>query len=372
MRIKQLLILVVTSLTLSACAMSPGMYMGSPERVEQSLESDESLQDAGVPIASITTIDADFIRNQVQHRPAIDNVSHLLGNGQGSYTVGAGDILNIIVWNHPELSLAGATAAASTQGGNVGNGYNVSADGRIQFPFAGAIKVAGLTELQIRSKLTQALATYITDPQVTVRVQAYRNGRVYLDGELNNPGQQNLDDIPMSLTEAISRAGGLSKEADRSSIILTRQGQETRINLARLVEQGVNPNRIMLKNGDMVRVNHRDRAKIFMLGEVFKPQPIVMNDGELSLAQALGEAGGPNITSHPGQVYVIRANKNQQAEIYHLDANSPTALILASGFELQPQDIVYIDPARVVRWNRVISNILPSYSAVIRTIDFTD
>lgn len=372
MRIKNLLLLAVTSVTLSACAMAPGMYMGSPQSAQQALESDESLQDGDTPIASLTSIDAEFIRNQAQHRPAIDNVSHLMGNGQGAYTVGAGDILNIIVWNHPELSLAGATAAASTQGGNVGNGYNVSADGRIQFPFAGAIKVAGLTELQIRNKLTQALATYITDPQLTVRVQAYRNGRVYLDGELNNPGQQNLDDIPMSLPEALSRAGGLTENADRSSIILTRQGQETRINLARLVEQGVNPNRIMLKNGDMVRVNNRDRAKIFMLGEVFKPQSVVMNDGQLTLAQALGEVGGANIHSHPGQIYVIRADKNQQAEIYHLDANSPTALILASGFELQPQDIVYIDPARVVRWNRVISNILPSYSAVIRTVDITD
>ena len=122
----------------------------------------------------------------------------------------------------------------------------------------------------------------------------------------------------------------------------------------------------------MVRVNNRDRAKIFMLGEVFKPQSVVMNDGQLTLAQALGEVGGANNHSHPGQIYVIRADKNQQAEIYHLDANSPTALILASGFELQPQDIVYIDPARVVRWNRVISNILPSYSAVIRTVEVTD
>ena len=371
MPIKKLLLLAVTSVTLSACAMAPGMYMGSPDDAQYELENNENLKDGDNPIASLISINAELIREQAQHQPAIDAVDHLTSSAS-AYTVGPGDILNIIVWDHPELSLAGATQAASIEGGNVGTGYNVSADGRIQFPFAGAVKVAGLTELQIRNKLTSALSTYITEPQLTVQIRSYRNQRVYLSGEVNRPGLQNLDDIPMSLPEALNRAGGLTKEADRSSIVLNRQGQETRINLTRLIEQGLNPNRIMLKNGDMVRVNNRDRAKVFLLGEVIRPQSLVMNDGQLTLAQALGEAGGANISSHPGQVYVIRADKNKQAEIYHLDANSPVSLILASRFELHPQDIVYIDPARVVRWNRVISNILPSYSAVLGTVNVTD
>lgn len=345
--------------------------MGSPDAAQRELENNEKLNSSETPAAQLISIDAELLKAQAEHRPALDNINHLIGI-PSAYTVGPGDIVNIIVWDHPELSLAGATGAASTQGANVGHGYTVSADGRIQFPYAGAVKVAGLTENQIRTRLTNALATYITDPQLTVQVRSYRNRRVYLSGEVNNPGQQNLDDIPMSLPEALSRAGGFSKEADRSSIVLTRGGQKTRINLARLLEQGFDPNRIMLKNGDVLRVNHRDRSKVFLLGEVFKPHALVMNDGQLTLAQALGEAGGPNISSNPGQVYVIRADKNRQPEVYHLDANSPTALILASGFELQPQDIIYVDPARVVRWNRVISNILPSYTAAIRTVDLTN
>ncbi|MFA5702720.1 MAG: polysaccharide biosynthesis/export family protein [Advenella sp.] len=364
MRIKTTLLLAVTSAALSACAMAPGMYMGGPESARHELENNEQLKDGEAPAGALISINAELIKQQSLNQPAYNSVNHLFGT-PGAYTVGPGDVLNIIVWDHPELSLAGATAATSSEGGNVGNGYNVSSDGRIQFPFAGAVKVAGLTELQIREKLTKTLATYITSPQLTVRVQSYRNSRVYLDGEVNSPGLQNLNDIPMTLPEALNRAGGLTKEADRSSIVLSRQGKETHINLAKMTEQGINPNRIMLKNGDMLRVNNRDRAKIFMLGEVLKPAALTMHDGQLTLAQALGEAGGPNISSNPGQVYVIRKGKQEQAEIYHLNANSPTALILASGFQLQPQDMVYVDPARVVRWNRVISNILPSYGAVV-------
>lgn len=370
MRIKTTLLLAVTSAALSACAMAPGMYMGGPGSAQHELENDEKLKDGEAPAGALITIDAELIKQQSLNQPVDSNVNHLFGNPT-AYTVGPGDVLNIIVWDHPELSLSGATAATSSAGGNVGNGYYVSTDGRIQFPFAGTVKVSGLTELQIRDKLTKSLATYITSPQVTVQVQSYRNSRIYLDGEISTPGLQNLNDIPMTLPEAINRAGGFTQNADRSSIVLTRQGKETRINLAQLTEQGINPNRIMLKNGDMLRVNSRDRAKVFMLGEVLRPQSLVMNDGQLTLAQALGEAGGTSIASNPGQIYVIRKGKQEQAEIYHLDANSPTALILASGFQLSPQDMVYVDPARVVRWNRVISNILPSYGAVISaTNDF--
>lgn len=370
LRLRRIVVSVIAAVALSACAMSPGMYMGSPADAQRQLESDERFKSGDVSIGRLVSIDAELLKQQRQRSPAVEDVSHLYADA-GAYRVGPGDILNIIVWDHPELSLAAATAAASIEGGNVGTGYNVSRDGRIQFPFAGAVKVAGLTELQVRDKLTKLLAVYITDPQLTVQVRTYRNSRVYVEGEVNSPGLLNVDDIPMTLLEALNRAGGFTPNADRSTITLSRNGQKTTINLARLIDQGINPNRVLLKHGDILRVEHRDKTKVFLIGEVLSPQALTMHDGELTLAQALGEAGGASIASNPGQIYVIRNGVDGKADIYHLDANSPVALILASGFQLQPRDLVYIDPARVVRWNRVISNIVPSYGAVVSTIDAT-
>src|SRR3546814_4301210 len=131
----------------------------------------------------------------------------------------------------------------STSHADVGNGYNVNPDGTIQFPFIGPIKLVGLTESAARELLTRRLSKYVQDPQITVRIQAYRNGRIYVDGEVRTPGLQTLDDIPMTLPEAINRAGGFSEEADRSFIALTRNDKTIRINLPRLTRQGVNPNR---------------------------------------------------------------------------------------------------------------------------------
>ena len=85
----------------------------------------------------------------------------------------------------------------------------------------------------------------------------------------------------------------------------------------------------------------------------------------LMLNEALGDSGGINPGSaDPRQIYVVRSANYEKPEVYHLDARSPMAYALAEGFELQARDVVYVDPVPLVRWNRVISLILPSAQAV--------
>jgi hypothetical protein len=90
-------------------------------------------------------------------------------------------------------------------------------------------------------------------------------------------------------------------------------------------------------------------------------------------AEALGDAGGINPTSgDPRQVYVIRNGAAGNPQIFHLDARTAVAYALAEGFELKARDVVFVDPVPLVSWNRVISLILPSASAVILTRDTAD
>lgn len=358
--------IMFAAVILSACSMSPGMYIGPPE------DAAKAIKDEGAPPGALMTITPELINQQ---RAALDtnvkdNVKRLFDVGT-EYRIGAGDILNIVIWNHPELALAPASTNAATDSASqaeVGNGYNVSADGLIQVPFVGAVKVTGLTEFQARTTLTRLLSQYINDPQLTVRIQAYRHGRVYVDGEVRKPGLLTINDIPLTLPEAINRAGGFTTDADRSSIILTRDGVPTDINLPDLTRMGVNPARILLHSGDLLRVVNRDESKVFLLGDVTSPRSQPMNNGQLTLAQALGEAGGVRPeTGNARQIYVIRKGNNGRAEIYHLDASVPTAFVLAADFDLKARDMVFVDPAPIVRWNRVISMLLPSYGAVVTT-----
>jgi len=229
--------------------------------------------------------------------------------------------------------------------------------------------VAGLTSSELHQQLTTQLSRYLRHPKLSVRVLAYRSQRVYVDGEVKQPGVQPINDLPMTLTEAINRAGGMNPTADQSRIIIQRDGKSYPINLPQLVQRGVNPASIMLASGDVIRVLSRDESKIFISGEVTSPRALPMRNGRLTLNEALGEAGGINpVTGDARQVYVIRRS-SAESMVYRLDANAPGALAVAEGFELNPKDVVYVAATPLTNWNRTISAMIPGAlpTAVIAT-----
>ena len=317
------------------------------------------------PQGVITPITPALVRAQISSRPkAVDpEVQRLVGQPV-PYTIGAGDVIGIVVYNHPELQQSaaiGGTQSIDPTGISSAPGFIVSADGLVSFPFVGRIKVAGLTEIDASELFEKRLARFLKNPQVNVRIQSFRSRRAYVEGEVRTPGTQIFTDIPMTLIEAINRAGGITPLGDRSFVTLTRNNETTLINLMQLQEVGLNPNRIQLQSGDLVTVRHRDESKVFVMGEIARPSALAMRNGRLSLNEALGEAGGPNLTTaNTGQIYVIRNNAEGLPVVFHLNANAPTALALADSFALRPKDVVYIDPVPLVNWNRIISLILPS------------
>jgi polysaccharide export outer membrane protein len=219
---------------------------------------------------------------------------------------------------------------------------------------------AGMTVQELENALIQRLSRVFKNPQLSVRVTAFRSKRAYIEGEVRIPGLLVFTDIPMTLAEAINRAGGLAPTGDRSLITLTRDGKTIPLDLVALSEAGIDPTRIPLKNGDLLMARGRDERKVSVMGEVNAQITVPLRNGRLSLNDALNEAGGVNLNlANPRQIYVIRNEADGQA-IFHLDARTPTALAMADGFALRPKDVVYVDPVPLVQWNRVISLILPS------------
>jgi polysaccharide export outer membrane protein len=296
------------------------------------------------------------------------DLSQLLLPHQSRYTIGRGDILSIVVWDHPELAAGGmtaATAAADVTASSAANantsqpGFVVDHQGRIQFPFAGLLPVEGLTEDEARAHLTQKLAKYIANPNITLRVQSYRSKRVYIDGEVKSPGLQAINDIPMTLVEALNRAGGLLPTADQSRIALERGDERYRINLRELVQKGINPGNIMLAHGDVVRVHSRDESKVFVSGEVVTPRALPMHDGRLTLNEALGETGGISpLSGDARQIYVVRKTP-ERTRVFQLDARLTGSIAMAESFDLRPKDVVYVAASPLAKWNRHLSLLFP-------------
>jgi polysaccharide export outer membrane protein len=296
-------------------------------------------------------------------------LSRLMVSNPAPYAIGSGDVLSIVVWDHPELAGGGMTAAAAAADANGTNssavanttqpGFVVDHQGRIQFPFAGLLPVEGLTEEAARALLTNKLARYIANPNITLRVQSYRSKRVYIDGEVKQPGLQAINDIPMTLVEALNRAGGLLPTADQSRIALERGEARYRINLRDLVQKDINPGNIMLAPGDVVRVHSRDESKVFVSGEVVTPKALTMHNGRLTLNEALGETGGISpLSGDARQIYVVRKTP-ERTRVFQLDARLTGSLAMAESFELRPKDVVYVAASPLANWNRNISLLFP-------------
>ncbi len=292
---------------------------------------------------------------EVQAESALKETLAKVTSHSADYRIGPGDILSIVVWDHPELTTPAGQYRTADQAGTV-----VAEDGSIYYPYVGYLSVTGKTTRQIRELLANKLSKYIERVQLDVRMAVYRSKRVYVVGEVAKPGLQEITDVPMTVLEAVNRAGGFSLEADHSRVLLTRKGQIYRINIQGMYEQGQIDQNILLQDGDILNVSDRSANKIFVLGEVSKPGSLVMNKKRSTLAEALADSGYVNQDrANPRWIYVMRGDE-AVPQIFHLDASSPDAMLLADRFPLEARDIIYVDAADVVRWNRVITNILPT------------
>lgn len=294
-----------------------------------------------------------------------DNADKNTRQGEQAYEyfVGPGDVLNVTVWDHPELTIPAGSLRSATEAGNW-----VHADGSIFYPYVGRIAVEGLDVTAIRDLITQRMSKYIESPQVDVTVAAFRSQRVYVTGEVMQPGAAPITNIPMRLIDAVNAAGGLSKLADWRTVTLTRDGQEKIYSLQALYQKGDASQNILLKNNDVINVGSNADNKVFVLGEVKDARSVFMDRNGLSLAGALSETGGLNeMTSNARGVFVMRRGAEggePRINVYQLNAKNAAALVLADQFALQPRDIVYVTAAPLARWNRVIQQILPTVQTV--------
>lgn len=291
---------------------------------------------------------------QIARSQMSSNLSALVRSSNSmNYRIASSDVLSIILVDYPDINAAGAS------------GYPVDQQGFIQFPLIGRIQAGGLSVPQFTANLSSRLQRYLkyADPQV--KVTEYRGNKFFIDGEVNKPGEFNITDAPVSLYSAISMAGGTTGEGDSNNIVLRRNGTDYRMGLQSLQQAGLSANQIYVQNGDSIHVVSEDINKVYVLGEFGKVAPVPILDQGLSLAQVVGESSGLNSnTANAAKIYVVRDQPEyQRTNIYYVDMQALTSFPLASRFEMLPNDIVYVDPTGLTRWNRVLSAILPSTSA---------
>jgi len=164
-----------------------------------------------------------------------------IGKGE-PYTLGKGDVIEIIVRNQPEFS----------------GKFVIGPDGNIQYRFVGDIKAEGLTKEELKKIIIEKLKKYVKIPQVSVAILEYRSKFVYILGEVNRLGKYPMMGDKVSLRDAIIAAGLPRDTAALRRVYVIKPDKEKpvykKVDLYKLLYKGILKEDVILTAGDLVVV----------------------------------------------------------------------------------------------------------------------
>ena len=170
----------------------------------------------------------------------------------GEYIMCPGDALDITVLGHEDLS----TVTAAPEGK-----YIVRPDGKLSFPLIGEVDITGMTIAQFTQALEQRLSAYLVNPQITVNIAKLGTTRVYVLGEVKNPGLYELDKAHNDL-DAIGKAQGFTKDAAKKKVFLIHKdhkGEPIKVNLNDILKKGDVSQNYALAEGDLLYLTSNGR-----------------------------------------------------------------------------------------------------------------
>lgn len=334
-------------LALSACSDGYVVFPTTPEG-QRALGDD----------VEVVVLDATNIGNYTS--PARGHrASSLPAGRQWTYHVGPGDILSVIVFNHPELTLPAGPQRSAAE-----SGFQVGSDGTITYPYIGSVRASGRPVEQIRADISQRLATFIPDPQVEVRIAAYNAQAVVVSGEVRTPNRQPLTAVALTLIEAINAAGGFTEHADPRIVSVQRGGRVYHVDVQGFLSGGLTQNNPVLRNGDVVSVPRRRAEEAYLLGEVARPDVIDLSLEPITLTQAITRRGGLQQPRADARGVLVFRAAGARTRVFQLDTSSPAGLLLGTRFVLEPGDVVYVLRSPLQRWNDTIVRLLPTVQAI--------
>ena len=158
------------------------------------------------------------------------------------YVIGPEDVLTVIVWRENDMSVDATT---------------VRPDGMITVPVINDVAAAGLTPQQLRDRITEVAAKYVTDPNITVVVKAINSRNVYITGQVLKPGRYPLA-AASTVLQLIATAGGLAEYADGENVRVVRiesgRTSSLRFNYNEVARGRALDQNIELKPGDTIVV----------------------------------------------------------------------------------------------------------------------
>jgi polysaccharide export outer membrane protein len=270
--------------------------------------------------------------------------------------IGVGDALAVAVYE-PSGALFGPRGNASSVQSGSQNLPPVVVDrnGAVGIPFAGNVRVAGLTSSQAADAIRRALIGKVGNPQVIVSIAENASNAVTVLGEVKNPGRAPLSLSADRILDVIAAAGGSTRPIEDVLVNIQRDGQTFTAPLSAVTTDFAE--NVRLARGDQVNLTFRPR-RFSTFGALGAVRQTDIPAGPLTLAGALSGAGGLDTNAaNARRVLVFRFERPEVAHalgltqaptvrgvpvVYQLDLSEGAGLFTASNFLIQPDDILYV------------------------------
>lgn len=350
------LLLLATLLPMAACSLLPSAGPGRGD-------IDRQQQRGPQPAFELIDIGSAAVATE-KWRVQDGFAARFAGNGKPPVAViGVGDGVAVEIWEAGSDTLFSSRAASSSAATSSARNASlaeqtVAADGSLNLPFAGRIKVAGRTAIEVEQLLTKALAGKAARPQVIVHVRN-NSGTVTVAGDVAAGARVPLSVRGERLLEVLAAAGGVRAPSYETRIQLTRAGVSVSLPLLRVLQDP--RENIYLQAGDLI-VATRQPQSFTAFGATGRNAQIEFGAEKISLIEAVAKTGG--LLDHradPRGVYLFRYEPravvkalrgatpstapSDQAEVqvvYRLDLAQASSYFLARRFAMRDGDIVYV------------------------------
>jgi polysaccharide biosynthesis/export protein len=291
-------------------------------------------------------------------------------------TFGVGDIVSVTIF---EAAAGGLfiPAEASVRPGNFITLPNqpVDSKGNISIPYAGNIRAAGRTQVQVQQAIVDALKNRAIEPQAVVALVDQRTSLVSVLGDVNAPNRFPASHAGEHILDAITRAGGPKSAGYDEWVMLERDGRRALAPFGALIYEPIN--NIYVHPNDTIYL-YKEPQQFLMFGALSGsglfgiPGVINFDAWRMSLAEAVGKAGGLNDNqADAGAVFLYRGETRDVAQqlgidcakfqgpiipvIYSLNFRDPAVYFLATKFEMRNKDVIYVSNAVTVEANKAIN-----------------
>ena len=230
---------------LTACNLSPGMYMST--KYDNSSKQEFAYIESIDEYVEIRNISEDIVLDQINK------------NSDG-YFIGNGDQIAITIWGLSEIfPIANVSPDLNLR--------KVDSNGNIYFPYVGLVKASGKTQDQLRADLIKKLSQFFNSPQLDITIARFNSQKVYMLGEVTQPKKINLTDVPLTLADALGEVKGLSTLTSAGSevFIVRKEYEDLPAIIYRADLQSpsgfIVAGNFYLKNNDIVYVNAKGTTR---------------------------------------------------------------------------------------------------------------